>query len=434
MKEIKVGIIGFGTVGSGTAKILTEQADILRQRTGVDIVLARVADRSAASLPTELAACALSNDANDVINDPALDIVVELIGGLEPAKDFVLRAIANGKHVVTANKALLSQHGQEIFAAAAQANVEVGFEASVAGGIPVIKTLKEGLAANKINAIMGILNGTGNYILSRMTDEGLPFEDVLCEAQAKGYAEADPTYDVDGIDTAHKLAILISIAYGVNISLDDITVEGISRIEPIDIAYAKQFGCRIKLLAISKSHGEHIEARVHPTMVPEEHLLASVSGAYNAVYFNGDMVGNVMLYGQGAGMLPTGSAVVADIIDTARNIAAGCANRVSGRSFTPDNITDCQITPITQLSGSYYFRMLVKDEPGVLATIAGILGENAISIESVIQKQRQENGAVPVPVVIKTHIAAEQSVNEAIREIDNLDICISKTVKIRILE
>ncbi|NOX24788.1 MAG: homoserine dehydrogenase [Deltaproteobacteria bacterium] len=431
MKEIKVGIIGFGTVGSGTAEILVKQADLLRQRTGLRITLARVADRSADSLPPEFDCCAFSNDADDVINDPDIDIVAELIGGLEPARDFVLRAIASGKHIVTANKALLSLHGSQIFQAAAAAGVEVGFEASVAGGIPVIKALKEGLAANRINVIMGILNGTANYILSRMTDEGLPFATVLADAQARGYAEADPSYDVDGIDTAHKLVILMAIAYGINISLADVIIEGISRIEPIDIAYAKQFGCRIKLLAISKNYGDHVEARVHPTMVPEEHMLASVNGAYNAVYFNGDMAGNVMLYGRGAGGLPTGSAVVADIIDTARNIAAGCPNRVPGLSFKRDDIVDCLITPMAQLTGAYYFRMSVHDEPGVLAEIAGILGENGISIESVIQKKRQESG--PVPVVIRTHAAVEEAVNLALGEIDSRDFCTSKTVKIRIL-
>ncbi len=432
MKEIKIGIIGFGTVGSGTAQILVEQAKILNKRTGLNMVLARVVDRSAKSLPAELGQCLLSNNVDDLINDADIDIIVELIGGIEPARDFVMRAIANGKHVVTANKALLSLHGAEIFAAAAKAGVEVGFEASVAGGIPVIKVLKEGLAANKINAIMGILNGTGNYILSRMTDEGLAFDEVLRDAQAKGYAEADPSYDVDGIDTAHKLVILIAIAYGINISLDDVSIEGISCIEPIDIAYARQFGYRIKLLAISKNHGCNIEARVHPTMVPEEHMLASVNGAYNAVYFNGDMAGDIMLYGQGAGMLPTGSAVVADIIDTARNIAADSVNRVPGLSFMPDCISDCQITPMDELRGAYYFRMSVSDEPGVLATIAGILGDNGISIESVIQKKRQDNG--PVPVVIRTHQASEHDVTEALNKIDSLEICTSKTVKIRILE
>jgi len=432
MKEIKVGIIGFGTVGGGTAEVLNQQAENLRKRTGLQITLTRVADRSVTSLPGGFPHCALSTDANEVIADPAIDIVVELIGGIEPARTLVLQAIAKGKHVVTANKALLSMHGREIFEAAAKAGVEVGFEASVGGGIPVIKALKEGLAANNINSIMGILNGTANYILSRMTDEGLPFAEVLQEAQDKGYAEADPSYDVDGIDTAHKLVILMAIAYGMHIRLEDVNIEGISRIEPIDIKFARQFGCRIKLLAISRNHGDHVEARVHPTMVPEEHMLASINGAYNGIHFNGDMVGNVLLYGQGAGKMPTGSAVAADIIDIARNIASGSVNRVPSLSFLPQHITDCRITPMEQITGPYYFRMSVADEPGVLARIAGILGENGISIESVIQKKRQESG--PVPVVIRTHDAEEKSVARAISEIDSLDICTSKTVKIRILE
>lgn len=432
MKEIKVGIIGFGTVGSGTAEVLDRQAENLRKRTGLKITLARVADRGVTSLPEVFSDCALSTDANEVIADPGIDIVAELIGGVEPARSLVLQAIANGKHVVTANKALLSMHGREIFEAAAKAGVEVGFEASVGGGIPVIKALKEGLAANNINSIMGILNGTANYILSRMTDEGLPFEAVLREAQDKGYAEADPTYDVDGIDTAHKLVILMAIAYGIHIRPEDVNIEGISRIEPIDIEFARQFGCRIKLLAISRSHGDHVEARVHPTMVPDEHMLASINGAFNGIHFNGDMVGNVLLYGQGAGKMPTGSAVAADIIDIARDIASGSVNRVPSLSFLPQYITDCRITPMDRISGPYYFRMSAIDEPGVLARIAGILGENGISIESVIQKKRQENG--PVPVVIRTHNAEEKAVARAISEIDGLDICTSKTVKIRILE
>ncbi len=432
MKEIKVGIIGFGTVGSGTAEVLLQQSEILRHRTDLCIKLVRVADRSAQHLPEQFVGCTLSNDVNDVINDPDIDIVVELIGGLEPARRFVLQAIASGKHVVTANKALISTHGQEIFKAADEAGVEVGFEASVAGGIPVIKALKEGLSANRITSIMGILNGTANYILSRMTDEGLSFETVLQDAQDKGYAEADPAYDVDGIDTAHKMAILMTIAYGIQVSLADITVEGISCIEPIDIAFARQFGCRIKLLAISKNHGDHIEARVHPTMVPEEHMLASVNGVYNAVHFHGDMAGNILLYGQGAGKFPTGSAVAADIIDISRNIAADCVNRVPALSVLSTHITSCRITPMEQIRGSYYFRMSVIDEPGALGTIAGILGKNGISLESVIQQKRQKNG--PVPVVIRTHVAGEEAVAQAINEIDSLAICTSKTVQIRILE
>jgi len=334
--------------------------------------------------------------------------------------------------VVTANKALLSMHGKEIFEAAAARGVEVGFEASVGGGIPVIKALKEGLAANRINSIMGIMNGTGNYILSQMTDHGLPFDQVLKDAQEKGYAEADPTYDVEGIDTAHKLVILMIMAYGINISLDDVSIEGISQIEPIDIDFARQFGCKIKLLAISRNHGEHVEARVHPTMVPESHMLASISGAYNGIHFNGDMVENVLLYGQGAGKMPTGSAVAADIVDIARNIAYDSVGRVPSLAYLPGHIRDCAITPMDRISCPYYFRITAVDKPGVLAAIAGVLGENDISIESVIQKQTDATGGVPV--VIRTHRAVERDVKTAIDKIDSLDICTRKTVKIRILE
>ncbi len=336
MKEIQVGLIGFGTVGSGLAEVLLNERKRLQQRTGLSIRLAKVADIRISELPARFADVTLTANADDLFNDPDIDIIVELIGGIEPAKSFLLKAIAAGKHVVTANKALISQEGWDIFTAAAAKNVEVGFEASVGGGIPVIKTLKEGLVANRILAIMGIMNGTANYILTRMTDEGAPFADVLKDAQAHGFAEADPTYDIEGMDTAHKLAILISIAYGMNISLSDITTEGITRIEPIDIQFAHEFGYRIKLLAISRNHGDHIEARVHPTMVPEEHLLANINGPFNAIQFTGDAVGNILLYGQGAGKMPTGSAVAADVVDIARNIRTGAVNRVPALSYLPD--------------------------------------------------------------------------------------------------
>jgi homoserine dehydrogenase len=375
---------------------------------------------------------ALSKDANDIFNDPEIDIVVELIGGIEPAKTFLLKGIDAGKHVVSANKALLSMHGREIFAAAAAKGVEVGFEASVGGGIPILKSLREGLVANNIVSIMGIMNGTANYILSQMTDYGLPFAKVLKDAQEKGYAEADPTYDVEGIDTAHKLVILMMMAYGINISLDDVSTEGISQIKPIDISFAKQFGYRLKLLAISKNHGDHVEARVHPTMVPEDHMLASINGAYNGIHIKGDMVGNVLLYGMGAGKMPTGSAVAADIVDIARNIANGSVNRVPSLSYLPEMIKDCAITPMEHLRCPYYFRISTLDKTGVLAAIAGILGKNDISIESVIQKDRQNTGAVPI--VIRTHEAEEKAVQAAIAEIDSMEICVEKTVMIRILE
>ncbi len=431
MKTINVGLIGFGTVGSGLAEVLLSQQERLVQRSGLTVRLAKVADIMISELPPQFAGTELTNDAAELINDPDIDIVVELIGGIQPAKTFVMDAIAAGKHVVTANKALLSQEGKDIFAAAAAKGVEVGFEASVGGGIPVIKALKEGLVANNILAIMGIMNGTANYILTRMTDEGIGFADVLKDAQELGFAEADPTYDVEGIDTAHKLAILMTMAYGMNITHNEIVTEGISQIEPVDIEFAREFGCRIKLLAISRNHGDHVEARVHPTMVPESHLLASINGAYNAIHFTGDTVGNVLLYGPGAGKLPTGSAVAADVVDIARNIAAGSVGRVPSLSYLPGEIRDLRITPMEELFCPWYFRMSAKDEPGVLAAIAGILSTYGISIESVIQKGRQQSG--PVSIVITTHTAQESSVRDALAEIDLLDVVSAPTVKIRML-
>ncbi len=432
MKEIKVGLIGFGTVGSGLAEVLLAQQQRLEKRSGLSVRLAAVADINIQELPPQFARVRLSRDAAELIGDPEIDIIVELIGGIQPAKTFVMDAIAAGKHVVTANKALLSQEGKDIFAAAAENGVEVGFEASVGGGIPVIKSLKEGLVANKILSIMGIMNGTANYILTRMTDESIPFDVVLKDAQEQGFAEADPTYDIEGIDTAHKLAILMTMAYGMNITHNDISTEGISRIKPMDIDFAREFGCRIKLLAISRNHDDHVEARVHPTMVPETHLLAKIDGAFNAIHFTGDMVGNVLLYGLGAGKMPTGSAVAADIMDIARDIHAGSIGRVPSLSYLPENIGERRITPIDDLSCPYYFRISARDEPGVLSTIAGILSKNAISIESVIQKGRQERG--PVAIVMRTHTAKESAVSAALQEIDNLEVVAEPTVKIRMLE
>lgn len=432
MKVINVGLIGFGTVGSGIAEVLYQQSERLRRKTGLAITLKRVADPRVTVLPPQFKGVELGNDAKAIFADPAIDIVVELIGGIEPAKTFILQAIAAGKHVVTANKALLSLHGKEIFAAAAKQGVEVGFEASVGGGIPVIKALKEGLVANRILSIMGIMNGTGNYILSQMTDFGLPFDEVLKDAQAKGYAEADPTYDVEGIDTAHKLVILMTMAYGISIRLEDVSIEGITQIKPIDIAFAKKFGYRIKLLAISRNHGDHVEARVHPTMVPDKHLLASVNGAYNAIQFTGDMVEDILLVGYGAGKMPTGSAVAADVVDIARNIDRKAVGRVPCLAYLPESFGTKTITPMEKIRCPYYFRVSVLDQPGALATIAGILGKYGISIESVIQHERQAE--VAVPVVIRTHAAEEDSVRLALAEIDALAMCPSKTVKIRILE
>ncbi len=432
MKEIKVGLIGFGTVGSGLAEVMLAQQQRLEKRSGLSVRLAAVADINIEALPPQFSGIRLTRDAAELIGDPKIDIIVELIGGIQPAKTFVMDAIAAGKHVVTANKALLSQEGKDIFAAAAENGVEVGFEASVGGGIPVIKSLKEGLVANKILSIMGIMNGTANYILTRMTDEGVAFDVVLKDAQEQGFAEADPTYDIEGIDTAHKLAILMTMAYGMNITHNDISTEGISRIEPMDIEFAREFGCRIKLLAISRNHDEHVEARVHPTMVPETHLLAKIDGAFNAIHFTGDMVGNVLFYGLGAGKMPTGSAVAADIMDIARDIHAGSVGRVPSLSYLPENIGERRITSMDELSCPYYFRISARDEPGVLATIAGILSKNTISIESVIQKGRQERG--PVAIVMRTHTAQESAVSAALQEIDALAVVTAPTVKIRMLE
>ena len=431
MKEICVGIIGFGTVGSGLAEALRIQEERLKQRVGATIRVKSVADIGIETLPEEFAGVTLTKDANDLFTDPEIDIVVELIGGIEPARTFMLKAIEHGKHVVTANKALLSIHGQDIFEAAVAKNVEVGFEASVGGGIPVIKALKEGLVANRINSIKGIMNGTANYILSQMTEHGYPFDQVLKEAQELGYAEADPTYDVEGFDTAHKLAILMTIAYGQNVKLDHISVEGISKIEPVDIEIAREFGYAIKLLAISNNHGDSVEARVHPTMVPHEHMLASINGAFNGIHFNGDTVTDVLLYGPGAGMMPTGSAVAADVVDIARNILSGAINRVPALSYQPENICEPTITPMSDLKCSYYFRFTVIDKPGVLSTISGLLGKHDISVQSVVQKDRGEGQ--PVYLVIRTHDAVESAVETALKEITALDCSTAEPIKIRVL-
>ena len=431
-KTIQVGLIGFGTVGSGLAEVLHSQQKRLAQRTGMTIRLAKVADINVSALPPQFDDVTLTRDASELIGDPEIDIVVELIGGIEPAKTFVMNAIAAGKHVVTANKALLSQEGRDIFTAAAEKGVEVGFEASVGGGIPVIKSLKEGLVANRILSIMGIMNGTANYILTRMTDEGTPFAEVLRDAQEQGFAEADPTYDVEGIDTAHKLAILMTMAYGMHITHNEIPTEGITRVEPVDIEFAREFGCRIKLLAISRNHGDTVEAHIHPTMVPETHLLAKIDGAFNAIHFTGDTVGNVLFYGLGAGKMPTGSAVAADVVDIARNIQAGSVGRVPPLSYLPREIRDRRITPLDELCCPYYFRISARDEPGVLAAIAGILSRYGISIESVIQKGRRES--TPVSIVMRTHAARESDVKGALAEIDALEMVTESTVKIRFLE
>jgi homoserine dehydrogenase len=431
MKKIRIGLLGFGTVGSGTAKILLDNQDVIESRLGAGLELKWIADLDVKTdRGVSVDKRILTTDAHMVIDDPAVDIVVELIGGYDPAKSFILRAIEKGKHVVTANKALLAAHGDEIFSAASRQGVDVGFEASVGGGIPLIRSIKEGLVANRIEGLFGILNGTANYILTKMTDEGSPFADVLKEAQALGYAEADPTFDVEGIDAAHKLTILLSIAYGVPIDFKAVSTEGISRITPLDIRFMKEFGYRIKLLAISKDDGEAIEARVHPTLIPEDSLLANVNEAYNALYLKGDAVGNIMLYGPGAGMMPTGSAVVSDLVDVARNALKGAIGRVPMVGYQPGSVKPRRIKAIEELDTQYYFRFSADDRPGVLSKISGILGKHDISIKSVHQKGRDVMGAVPIVMI--THEARESSVKSALAEIDRLDVVRDKTVLIRI--
>ena len=432
MRNVKVGLIGFGTVGSGVVRVLQKNSGLIEKRLGSRIILKRIAD---VDIETDRGVNVrpgiLTKKAEDVIGDPGIDIVMELIGGIEPAKSFILKAIRNRKHIVTANKALLALHGDEIFREANRFGVDVNFEASVGGGIPLIRSIKEGLAANRIQSIYGILNGTSNYILSKMTDEGRSFKEVLKEAQGKGYAEADPTYDVEGIDAAHKLAILIRLAFGTPLRFNEISIGGISEITPLDIQYSREFGYKIKLLAISKVDQGKIEARVHPTMIPETHLLSTVHGVFNAIYIQGDAVGPTLFYGQGAGQMPTASAVVGDLVELARNLLVGATGtRVPLLSFQESAVEKIPLKKMEDVVVPFYMRFSAVDRPGVLSRISGILGKNDISISSVIQKGRQVNGAVPV--VMMTHEAREKNVHRALKEIDKLNVILGKTMLIRV--
>ena len=428
--KINVGIIGFGTVGTGTARILTENRDIIREKTGLDIELLKVADLDierdrGISLPSHV----LTTDAvGDVIGNPDIHVVVELIGGINPAKDFILKAIQSGKHVVTANKALLATEGAEIFDEARSRGVMLGYEASVAGGIPIIKVIREGLVANRILSIYGIINGTSNYILTRMLEEKMGFHDALREAQGLGYAEADPTFDIEGIDTAHKLTLLASLSFGIPLSYDHIYTEGISRITAQDIEFAMELGYKIKLLAIAKAVDREVEIRVHPTMIPENYLISKVDGVLNAVYVVGDAVGETLYYGRGAGDMPTGSAVVSDIVDIARKITIGC--NISEDIQFMGKRTDIRVKPMGEIESKYYFRFTAIDRPGVLSKISGVLGRHQISIAAVIQKGRSIGGAVPL--VLLTHRARESDVQKAIKEIDTLDVVDGRTMVIRV--
>jgi homoserine dehydrogenase len=428
-----IGILGCGTVGCGVVRLLRDNADLLTSRVGARLRVKWVADIdadrvAAAALPEGV----FTADAHRVVTDPEVDIVVEMIGGEGVARDLMLTAIARGKQVVTANKALLASRGMEIFRAAARQGVDLAFEASVGGCMPIIKTLRESLVGNRIQAMIGILNGTCNHILTKITDEGIPFAEALAEAQGSGYAEADPTLDVEGLDTAHKLAILSSLAYGMELNLGEIYIEGITRITPLDIQFAEQFGYRIKLLAISKNRGETVEARVHPTMIPCGNLLSNINGRVNAIMVTADAVDDIMLYGYGAGMMPTASAVVGDIVDQARNLLHGIGGRIPLLSHPMEEIRSIPILPMDDLTMHYYFRFTALDRPGVLSKISGILGHYGISIQSVHQKGRKTDGAVPV--VMLTHLAREADVKRALTDIESLDIVSDRPVLIRIEE
>jgi homoserine dehydrogenase len=431
MKIINMGLIGFGNIGTGVVKLLQQNSELLTSKLGAKLVIKKIADINiTSSRGVKIPKGVLTTDAREILNDPEISIVIELMGGYEPARTFVLEAIKKGKHVVTANKAMLATYGNEIFPAAQKLGVDVGFEASVGGTIPIIKTLKESLAANNINSMIGIMNGTCNFILTKMTDEGKPFDVVLKEAQQLGFAEADPTFDIEGIDTSHKMAIALSLAYGKKVNLKDIYVEGITKISGEDIAFAKELGYRIKLLAIAMLKDGAVEARIHPTMISSGHLLANVNRNYNAFHLVGDASGPVFLFGQGAGMMPTASAVFSDILDCARNMLKGISGRVPLRSVDENTMKNIKLIPMDDVETKYYFRFSALDQPGILSKISGILGQHNISIATVIQKVREKASAVPV--VMTTYKAKEKNVRQALKKIDKLNIVKGKTILIRI--
>ena len=433
MQTIQVGLIGLGNVGGGVATILAQQAELITQRLGARLMLKRAARRHPEHpIDVSLSANQVTGDALAVIHDPEIDIVVELMGGYEPARTYLLEALRAGKHVVTANKALLAEHGQELFEAAAAAGRDIGFEASVGGGIPVIRTIKEGFVANRFSAIASIINGTCNYILSQMSDEDLDFAEALKEAQALGYAEADPHFDIAGIDAAQKIALLASLAFGSWVPHQQVYTEGIDGLSRRDIAYARELGYRIKLLALAKTAGGHLDVRVHPAFVALDSWLAHVNGVHNAVSIQGDAVGRSMLIGRGAGAMPTGSAVVGDVVDVARNILQGSSGRVPPRAYQENSLQQLPLQKIDEVVCRYYLRFQVLDQPGTLAAIAGILGQHDISIESVLQKGRAHAQGTPVSVVMMTHEAREQSVQRALQAIASLPAVQGETIRIRV--
>ena len=434
MKPINVGLLGIGTVGGGSWTVLNRNQEEITRRAGRPICITAVADRDTARAQAVVGdAARITDDAFSVVRDPEIDIVIELIGGYGVAKELVLEAIANGKHVVTANKALLAVHGNEIFAAAQAKGVVVAFEAAVAGGIPIIKALREGLTANRIEWIAGIINGTTNFILSEMRDKGLPFADVLKQAQALGYAEADPTFDIEGIDAAHKVTLMSALAFGIPVQFDKAYVEGITRLESTDIKYAEQLGYRIKLLGITRRRENGIELRVHPTLIPAKRLIANVEGAMNAVLVQADAVGTTLYYGKGAGAEPTASAVIADLVDITRLATADPEHRVPHLAFQADRLVNLPILPIEEVETAYYLRMRVEDKPGVLADITRILAGHGISIDAMLQREPGD-GESQTDIILLTHRAIEGNVNAAIASVEELTTVVAKVTKIRLEE
>jgi homoserine dehydrogenase len=426
--KINIGLIGFGTIGSGVAKCLIERRGMLLKRSGIDFNLSLVCDKDLSfKRDVNIPKSKLTKDINRVINDPDIDIVVELVGGIHPAKEIVLRALSKGKHVVTANKLLLAAEGKEIFQKARDLNREIYFEASVAGGVPIIKTIREGMVGNRFSSVFGILNGTSNYILSSMSDGGVSFKAALKEAQSKGYAEKDPSLDIKGLDSSHKLAILSLLAFGKEVDLDDIYVEGIEDVSNLDIQYAKEFGYEIKLLGIAKRYNDELEVRVHPTLLPSEHLLSSVSGAYNAIFIEADLVGKQLFYGLGAGKLPTASAVLSDIVDIGHKIT--CGEKIAKGIVSKDNEIK-KLRKMDEVVTRYYAHFSAIDKPGVLANIADLLGRHNISIASVVQKERSK--AHIVPIVMLTHEAKEKDMQAALSKINKLSAIKKKSVIIRL--
>jgi len=435
MKSLKVGLLGIGTVGGGTYNVLTRNQEEIARRAGCKIEIVKVADRNL-ELAKKLTngQVDVTDDVLSVVTDPNVDVVVELIGGYTLAKDAILKAIEHGKHVVTANKALIATHGNEIFAAAKAKGVIVAFEAAVAGGIPIIKALRESLVANKIEWIAGIINGTTNFILTEMRDKGLAFSDVLGEAQRLGYAEADPTFDVEGIDAAHKLMIMSAIGFGIPMQFDKVYIEGITKLESKDIRYAEELGYRVKLLGMTKHSENGIEIRVHPTLIPEKRLIANVNGAMNAVVVKGDAVGPTLYYGAGAGSEPTASSVIADLVDVARMQNTSIQDRVPYLSYHDISATEkTPILPISEVNTSYYLRLRASDKPGVLAEVTKILGDRQISIDAMIQKEPQD-GETEADIVILTHITVEKNMNAAIQAIEALPAIDGAVVKLRMEE